>query len=344
MPVPRSSRPILSAVALTAACALFAVQATAQDAKSYYKDKTVKIIVGFGPGGGYDAYARIMAPEFKKALGANVIVENQPGAGGLSALNRLYVAPPDGLQMMLIQGTGAAMQQLLGQEAVRFDLAKFGYLGIVSASPWMWLVKPTSTLKNPADAMKPGVKLVWPASGLIDGLGDGAAITCHTLKLDCKIVRGYKGSSAAALSLTQGETDALYVSDTSADNYVRAKGAKAIAAMGREKSRFFKDTPTIFEAVKLTPEQQWWFDFRATLDKLGRVLVVPPGLPKERLEFLQATARTVLTDPQFVDGANKKKRYVEFVDPETTKKMMLDVISNISPEKKAEVRKVILGK
>ncbi|MPY69755.1 MAG: hypothetical protein GEU92_06690 [Alphaproteobacteria bacterium] len=74
------------------------------------------------------------------------------------------------------------------------------------------------------------------------------------------------------------------------------------------------------------------------------MLVVPPGLPKERLEFLQATARTVLTDPEFVDNANKKKRYVEFVDPETTKKMMLNVISNISPEKKAEVRKVILGK
>lgn len=338
----RPARAIFSTIAACAFSALLAGPAAAQDATAFYKDKTVKIIVGFGAGGGYDAYARMLAPYFRDALGATVIVENQPGAGGLSALNRLYTAPPDGLQMMLIQGTGAAMQQLLEQPAVRFDLARFGYLGIVTSSPWIWLVKPTSTLASPTDAMKAGSPIVWSASGIIDGLGDGAAITCHALQLNCKIIRGYAGSSAAALSLAQGETDAMYVSDTSAAQYVKAGDAKAIANMNRTRSRFFKDLPTIFETVQLSKEQEWWFDFRATLDNLGRILLVPPGLPKERLEHLQAVAKKVLNDPRLLAEGEKSGRYIDFVDADTSRKMVLSVISDTTAEQKKQVRDVIL--
>ena len=71
----------------------------AQDAeKAFYAGKTVRMVVGSGTGGGYDVFSRIIAPYLARTLGTTVIVENQPGAGGLIALNRLYVAPPDGLQ------------------------------------------------------------------------------------------------------------------------------------------------------------------------------------------------------------------------------------------------------
>ena len=65
------------------------------------------MIVGSGTGGGYDIFSRMIAPYLAKELGTTVIVENQPGAGGLIALNRLYVAPPDGLQISLTNGSGA---------------------------------------------------------------------------------------------------------------------------------------------------------------------------------------------------------------------------------------------
>src|SRR5262249_12122765 len=105
----------------------------------FYRGKTVKIIVGFGVGGGYDTYARMLAPYLREQLKTTVIVENQPGAGGLSALNRLYAAPPDGLQLMLISGIASTLSQLVEQGEVRYDLSRVGHLGIVSASPWMWL-------------------------------------------------------------------------------------------------------------------------------------------------------------------------------------------------------------
>jgi len=88
---------------------------TAEAERAYFTGKTVRMIVGYGPGGGYDAYARMISPYLGKFLGATILVENQPGAGGLIALNRIYAAPPDGLLMMLVNGTGAAMSQLTEQ-------------------------------------------------------------------------------------------------------------------------------------------------------------------------------------------------------------------------------------
>src|SRR5262245_59861950 len=84
--------------------------------KAFYTGKTVRMIVGTGTGGGYDIFSRLIAPYLAKTLGTTVIVENQPGAGGLIALNRLFVAPPDGLQISLTNGTGAAFAQLTEQQ------------------------------------------------------------------------------------------------------------------------------------------------------------------------------------------------------------------------------------
>ena len=74
------------AIGVLAIAAFGTVQAQAQSPEEFFKGKTVRIVVGYGPGGGYDIYARMIAPYIAKALGASVIVENQPGAGGITAL------------------------------------------------------------------------------------------------------------------------------------------------------------------------------------------------------------------------------------------------------------------
>ena len=113
-----------------------ASSATAQESEqAFFAGKTVRFVVGFGPGGGYDAYARMLAPYLSKTLGATVIVENRPGAGGLLALNGVYIAPPDGLTMMIVNGTAAVFSQLTDLQGARYDLGKIGYLATLSAPP-----------------------------------------------------------------------------------------------------------------------------------------------------------------------------------------------------------------
>ena len=97
----------VAVLSLAACWTVAASPGRAQDAeKAFYAGKTVRMVVGSGVGGGYDVFSRIIAPYLSRTLGTTVIVENQPGAGGLIALNRLYVAPPDGLQISLSNGTG----------------------------------------------------------------------------------------------------------------------------------------------------------------------------------------------------------------------------------------------
>jgi tripartite-type tricarboxylate transporter receptor subunit TctC len=335
-------RILLGVLALAACAACRSPAARAQDAeRAYFGGKTVRMVVGYGPGGGYDAYARMIAPHLSKALGASVVVENQPGAGGLVALNRLTTAAPDGLTMMIVNGTGAALSQLTEQTGARYDLAQLGYLGTVSASPWMWLVGPNSAIKTPQDAMKRGQKMNWAASGPADGLSDGAAFSCEALKLDCHVVLGYAGSNQAALAVAQGEMDAIYVSDTSANNYVTSGQLHVVAAMGRRKSRFFSDAPTIFEALKLTADQQWLFDFRGKLEDLGRILLVPAGMAPGRLAALQAAVKETLNDPALIAEGEKSQRYIDYLDAATTRRNAQDVVSDISPEQRKRVQDIL---
>lgn len=335
---------LLGAFAVAAViCMAVSRPAAAADEAAFYKGKTVKIIVGYGPGGGYDVYARMIEPYLSKALGTTVVVENQPGAGGLSALNKLYTAAPDGLQMMLVNGTAAGLSQIIDQPNVKYDLAKLGYLATVGGTPRMWLMSPgNTTVHTVADAMKPGVKIRWSATGITDGLGDGAAVICAALKLDCQIILGYKGSHEASMAVANGEMDAIVVSDTSANSFVKAGHGRPVAALGRKRSTLFPDVPTVFEAVKLTPDQVWWFEFRATLDELGRILVVPPKVPAGRLAYLQGVVKKVLSNPSLIAAGEKSQNAIEYVSPEKTRKSALDAVSSITPAQKQRVKDVIL--
>ncbi len=153
-------------------CVFYAapIQARAQTAdEGFFRGKTVRLVVGYGPGGGYDIYARLIAPAIARALSATIVIVNQPGAGGLTALDRVYRAEPDGLTMMIVNGTPSALAQLVEQQGVRYDLAKMGHLGIVSAAPRVWTVGPNSPFKTPAEALKLGRPVIWSAGGpLVD--------------------------------------------------------------------------------------------------------------------------------------------------------------------------------
>lgn len=340
-----SGRTVRCAAYVTLACALTATSSIAQVASDtelqFFKDKSIRIIVGYGPGGGYDAYARMIAPYFGKALGASVVVENMPGAGGIIALNRTATLPPDGLVLQLVNGTGAALSQVAELSTVRYDIRQLGHLGTVSASPWMWMVGPNSAIRRPADASKPGVKLAWAGSGPIDGLSDGAAFTCEALRLDCRIVIGYKGSSDAALAVIRSEMDAIYISDTSANSIAKSGNARAVVAVGRTRSRFFADTPTIFEAVKLSEDARWVIDYRTAADDLGRILVAPPGVSRARLDTLRNSIRKALADPALLAEAERTQRYVEYLDADQTMENVEAVLGKTTPEQKARVKEIL---
>ncbi len=319
-------------------------QALAQEAeKAFYAGKTVRMIVGSGVGGGYDIFSRMIAPYLAKVLGTTVVVENQPGAGGLLALNKLYVAAPDGLQISLTNGTGAAFALLTGDQAARFDLARFTYLATVGSPPGLWLVGPNSPIREVQQAIDAKMKWRWASSGGTSGLGIGAFFTCEALKLECQVVQGYKGSADAGLAVTRGEMDALYVPESSANNFVKAKQNWALATMSRTKSRFFPDRPTIFEAARMDADGIWVMDFLANVEKLGRILIAPPGVPPARLAYLQEAVKQTLRNPQLIADGERAERIIEYLDPVGTYQNVVAAVGAVTAVQKARVLKILSG-
>jgi tripartite-type tricarboxylate transporter receptor subunit TctC len=272
-----------------------------------------------------------------------VVVENQPGAGGLVALNRFYKGPGDGLQLLIVNGTGAGLTQVLGMKEARYDLTKMKQLGIIDGSLWLLLMRPNSPIKNLSDLSNSKKQVAFGGSGKVSGLSDGAAMACFVLKANCKVVFGYKGSSAVSLAVEQGEMDGIYVSETSAYKFTKAGRVSPIATWSRQRSKLFPKVPTVFEQVKLTKDQEWWVDYRATIESLGRMLVLPPAAPKKVVDMYRAATHNILSDPKVVAAFAKKRREIEYVPANGVEKMLDKVLGSVTEAQKKQLRKVILG-
>lgn len=336
-------RHTLAASALVAIILFVAdASATAQDAASFYKDKVITLIVGYGPGGGYDSYARLLAPHLEKAIGVTVVVSNRPGGGGAVALNQLYQAEPDGLTIMLVNGKGALLGQLTEKEGVRYDLVKLSWLARVATHTRMWLMNGESPLGSVQDVLDSTAPVKFAASGKTDGMSDSAAIICRALGIQCKLVIGYKNSKESALAVIRGEVESLVVSDSSATKYTKAGDLVAIAAIGRDRSRFFPDVPTIFEQVALTDDQAWWLDYYQKISGIGRVLVAPPAVPEDRIAFLRWAFDGILSDPAVIAEGKAVKRYILHAPGAEAEGLVVDLLQATPPHMMAEVRRVFL--
>jgi tripartite-type tricarboxylate transporter receptor subunit TctC len=320
----------------------FSSAVCAQSTEStYFEGKTVRLAVGYSPGGGYDIYARMIAPYLKKYLNAAVIVENKPGAGGITALNGIYIAPPDGLQIMLVKGNGAILAQITQQSGVRYDMQKLNFLGGTGFSPDVLVVGVNSPLKTTSDIARRMDRMLWAATGPMDGLSDGAALICESLSIKCKAIMGYRTTNDAALALARGEAEAMITNESSAYNYMKGESVRPVAAMSTKRSRFFPDTPTVFETPGLSEDGKFWLNLRTNIDVFGRILIAPPGLSNERLAFMQDATRKALTDPDMIAEGEKSMRYIEYQDAAQIRQLEQDIFKQLTPSLTERMNAVI---
>lgn len=330
------------AAGLAGAALLLAPPVTAADS-AFPKGETVRLIVGYSPGGGYDAYARMLAPHFERATGATVVIENRPGGAGLTALNQLVRGKPDGLAMMLVNGEGALIAQLTKQPAVAFDMTRVSILGRVTDEQHLLLARPG--LPDSLPEVRAAGRLVkFSAMSRPDNLGDYAAVLCEALQMNCKIVTGYPGSKEAALAVLNGEVDALTLSEGSAVDYAQGGRAKILAAIGHRRSELQPGVPTVFELVQLAPERRWWLDFRLGIKSFGRTLVAPPGLPPERLRALREAWRQVLDNPAVQAEGQRTRRPIRYEAPEVIERELGELLRSLPPERLREVNEILLKK
>ncbi len=323
------------------------------DAKSFYQKEVLHVIVGYNPGGGFDEYARMVSTEIAVRTGGTVVVENQPGGGGLLALNRLVQEKGDGTRIMLLGGESAVLAQLTERPGTRFDINKLNWLGRVQIDTPMVLWSMTNPERTFAEVLKTIQEqgAIWGATGLTDNISDAESALAEALGLAPEkfgIVMGYAGSSEVALAVVRGEADGIVVSNSSAINYVGTDNSQSvvpIATLSRKReTTFFPDVPTIFEVAELSEAGKWWIDFRSSITEVGRTFVTHGDVPADRVAYLRQILAAVLTDQKFITMATEQQRPINYMSAEDQEKLVKGIFSGLTPERIQEIKHVLTEK
>jgi tripartite-type tricarboxylate transporter receptor subunit TctC len=281
-------------------------------AAEFYRGNTLRILVGSPPGGGYDLYARMIAPYLAAKIGATVLVENKDGSGGLAALAALLVRPLDGLTIMHASAEAAILSQLLARPGATWDVTKLNWLAKTSMAPKLWFVGQTArylTFKDAAAAER----LTWSATGPADNISDVAAVISYVVGLRSKIVTGYRGAGDMSMAAMRNEVDCGVLSADSALPLVLNQSIKPIALFGSRRWPDLPNVPTVREVAAPTADKQWIIDLRQRIGEAQRAMVAAPGVPSERVEFLRGALAEVLTDSALAAEGVRNKREIDFL-------------------------------
>lgn len=281
--------------------------------KMAYADKTIRLIVGYGAGGGYDTFARLIAPELERETGARVVVQNKPGAGGLAVLNDAARANPDMTTLTIANVSAAVNAQLLGSEAARFDVNDFVWLGGISSDKRVLLMAEGTSLADWRNIPQSPALIRWAAGGKTDNLALSAALLSEAFGFNSKIITGYKGTGEAIAALLRGEADGTVVSIESALNFLDGTGFTIAAVLSDTRSDLAPDLPTIFE-LDIDPDGRKWLDYQVNLSTLGRAVMIAPGTPQPNVDFLRTALQNILTDPDFIQTAAARGRAMNYVN------------------------------
>jgi tripartite-type tricarboxylate transporter receptor subunit TctC len=281
--------------------------------ESFYKGKTIRIIVGFTPGGGYDAYARLIGRHLGKHVPGNpaVVVENMPGAGSLISANYVYkVAKPDGLTMAHFIG-GLFLQQLLGKPGVEFDSTKFEYVGVPVQDDFAIGISRETGIANIDQwfASKTPVKFGGTATG--SGTDDIPNVLKAALGLPVQVVTGYKGSSDIRLAFNSGEIHGFsngWQSTKATWSKELESGLMRIVLQVNSKSH--PDLTHIPLAIDFAKTDEAKKLLRVITQVHGasvRPFVLSPGTPKDRVQLMRRAFIDTLKDPDLLAEAAKAK-------------------------------------
>ncbi len=310
-------------------------------AQDFYKDKTIRFIVGQAAGGGYDTYTRVIARHISKHIPGNpiAVVENMTGAGSLVAANYVYGnAKPDGLTVAN-WNSAFVLNQALGDPNVQFDARKFGWIGAPSKGIPVCVVMGFAGVKTFEDILKSGKTLKMGGTAPGSHSVDLPLMLNKMLGTKFSVVSGYQGTAQVRLAMQRREVDG----DCTNWESVIATRRDLLDAKGDDRLIPFlihtrlddpevRNLPLFTDVLKDEINVATYKAYMAQME-YQRPLTITPGTPKERLEILRRAFKTTLADPEFQAQANKSKLDITYVSGEEIDRIVAEVLS-ISPRVK----------
>jgi tripartite-type tricarboxylate transporter receptor subunit TctC len=316
----------------------------------FYRGKTLRIIVGFSAGGGYDQYSRLIARHLSKYIPGNpaIIIDNMAGAGSIIAANHTFnAAPKDGTVVGNISGP-IILEQLFANPAVQYDMAKFRYLAVPVSESYVMVV-----------TRKPGVtkfdELIGPKSKQVVFGGIPGSTVEHApvlardiLGANIKLVLGYKGTADVRMAIEGGEVEGFFNSWTSLKitSFDKIKNGEwlLLAQMAEKpiKDLIIPNVPTIPMITKITEQKLLLKYGTSTPNDFGKVYVLPPGAPADRAAALENAFARVFADKELLVDAEKGKLEIDPMIGEEIHKLVVEFLG-MSPELKGKLQTALKG-
>lgn len=299
-----------ASAALAAALCMAAPAAFADPVADFYKDKRVRMVIGYTTGGGYDSYARVLARFMgKHILGQPLIVaQNMPGAGSLLATNWVAnAAPRDGTVIGAIN-RGIPFESLTGGKGVQFDPLKLGWVGSLGKEVNVTIAWHTSKVKKAEQLFTDGM--------IVGGTGSGAdsaiypAIMNNLLGARIKLIAGYPGGNDVNIAMERGEIEGRPSPSWSSlrsarADWVRDKKIIPIWQLSLSKHPDLPDVPLAIDFAK-TPEDRQIMEFFFARQEMSRPYVTTPDVDPARLKALRDAFMATTKDPEFIEAAKNQ--------------------------------------
>ena len=331
--IPKLSASLVLALALATGVR---APASAQAVSDFYAGKTIQVLIGFSPGGGYDLYGRVIARHMGRHIPGNpkLVPQNMPGAGSLKAVNYLYgVAPKDGTALAHF-APGVLFEPLLGHaEGAQFDATKFTWLGSASREASVCAFIASAGIKSWADMRsKPTI---------IGASGGGAesdvfpTVLRNMFHLPLKIVTGYPGGTEITLAMERHEVDGrcgwswtslLSRSKALLDSHQ----LDVVLQIALQKTKDLPDVPLIVDVTD-NAEQKAALKLIVARQSIARPFAAPPGIPAERARALREAFAATLADPEFIADAKSQGLDIEAVQGAEVEALIREVYAS-SPQ------------
>ena len=309
--------------------------------EAFYKGKTVTIYVGLAAGGLYSTFAQLFARHLGEHIPGqpNVIVQHQPGAGGMIAANNVYnTLPKDGTVLMSLSG-GMTKRVVLGETSARFDPRKWNWLGAWSEvvnDCSVWSTAPATTLEQ--------AKTIEDIIGAND-TGNATYTTPMSLNAflgtKFKVVPGYGGGSQVRLAMERGEVHGFCGQfdgwKSTKPEWLREGKLAHLVQLASKRSKDMPNTPLLSEFARDDEERRIFEFIQSGLD--DRAWVTAPGVPADRVAALRTAFMDTLADPKFLEEANAQQFEIT---PITADELtaFVEKLYLLSPEALAKIRKV----
>jgi tripartite-type tricarboxylate transporter receptor subunit TctC len=286
-------------------------QAAADPIADFYAGKSVQLVIGYAPGGGYDVYARTLARHMGRHIPGNpsIVVQNMPGAGSIKAANYLYnIAPKDGTAFGGFS-RGAFLDPLLGRtDGVQYAAARYGWLGSISNEVGVCAFRAESGIASWGDMQ--GKPFIIGSTGAGADSDVFPTVLRQMFHLPMKVVTGYRSAADVVLAITRREVDGRCGWSWSSmmawnKSMYQSKAITVALQLAAEKLAELANVPTVVDVAR-DADQRAALKLILSRQTMARPYVAPPALPPERLNALRTAFDATLKDPQFLADAERQ--------------------------------------